>query len=63
MAFKLVVTNTFADFVVGQEITDAELVKKYPASHPSYVVRVMADEPAPKPDEPELTPMKPQPDA
>ena len=48
MALKLIVTNTFADYEVGAEISDQELVAKYAASHPSSVVKVMADDPAPK---------------
>ena len=58
MAINLVITHEFANFKVGQKITDPTLVAKYGASHPSYVVKVTAvDPPAiaaapaqPKPD-------------
>ena len=59
MAIKLVVTALFADFVVGQEITDPKLVAQYAASQSSFVVKVIADDPP-------LTvasPTKPEPDA
>ncbi len=45
MAIKLVVTTQFADFKVGQEITDAATVARFAASHPSFVVKVAAVDP------------------
>jgi hypothetical protein len=58
MATKLVVTNLFANFKVGQEISDPASVARYAASHPSYVVKVQAVDPpaavaAPPPPKPE----------
>ncbi len=59
MAIKLVVTSLFADFKVGQEISDPALVARYAASHPSFVVKVTAVDP------PAVTaaPAQPKPDA
>lgn len=37
---KLVVTHPFADYAIGQEITDPETVKTVLAEHPDKVVKV-----------------------
>ena len=44
---KLVVTQPFADFKVGDAITDPDTVKETLASHPGSVVKARDD---PKPD-------------
>ena len=47
MKINLVVIQQFADFGIGEKITDTDLVEKYAASHPMFVVKVVADEPPP----------------
>lgn len=37
--FQLLVKSAFADFKVGDHITDQALVALYSATHPEYVVR------------------------
>jgi hypothetical protein len=44
---KLVVTQPFADFKVGDSITDAEAVKATLESHPGSVVKA-PDDPTPE---------------
>lgn len=45
---KLVVTQPFADYKVGDQITDTEKVAEVLESHPGSVVKTAAD-PAPTP--------------
>ncbi|SDX12878.1 hypothetical protein SAMN05518669_103355 [Variovorax sp. YR634] len=54
---KLVVTQPFADFKVGDSITKAEEVQAYLESHPGSVVK------APDDPEPESPAVSEQPDA
>lgn len=60
MALKLVVTNPFASYVVGDEITDAEAVKAV-LDGPNWpsVVKTTADEPEPTGDTRASRPSKP----
>lgn len=47
---KLVVTEPFADFQKGDEITDPALVAQHRAEHPNHVVAVLAPDAPAKPD-------------
>lgn len=51
MARKLIVTNAFADYLVGGEITEADAMAEAEANHPQNVVPVeWSDEVAPSAD-------------
>lgn len=52
MAIQLVVKHEFADYAVGDHITDPAEVAKWGASHPDYVVRKFMDDPKPAPPPP-----------
>lgn len=39
MAYQLVVKHVFGPFQVGDHIKDPDLVAKWGASHPEYVIR------------------------
>ena len=47
MAIKLVVTNPFKSFQIGDEITDPAQVTEFLDTHPAHVVKVAASDPAP----------------
>lgn len=49
MAVQLVVKHPFADYEVGDHITDPAEVAKWGASHPAYVVRKALPDEAPAP--------------
>lgn len=55
------VTQPFADFAKGDEITDADDVATYSESHAAHVVRVMVDDP--EPEAPVKPAKAPKPDA
>lgn len=43
-AYQLVVKHVFANYQVGDHITDPALVAKYGASHPAETVRKLLEE-------------------
>lgn len=47
MATQLVVTHPFGEYAIGDRITDAETIAKVTESHPSHVVRTVADDTPP----------------
>lgn len=49
---KLVVVQAFADYQIGNEITDAKEVDEVLATRPGSVVKVASDAPAPAKDAP-----------
>lgn len=63
MSIQLVVKHPFATFVVGDHITDTELVARFGASHPEYVVRKTLEDapstPAPSPASPSVPTLSP----
>ena len=51
---KLIITQPFGDYAVGDEVTDTEAMKKIEAEHPNRAVAVKVEpvkeaDPAPKP--------------
>ena len=47
MALALVVTQPFADYVLGDRITDADTIKTTLADHSHRVVKISVDDQAP----------------
>lgn len=52
MAERLMVKEPFADYVVGDRITDAKTMKRVVASHPDHVLRETVEDEAVRPAAP-----------